>query len=131
MDEKKRYEEGMAARRAVLGEAYVERSVKNRSDFNEEFQEMISRHAWGEIWTRPGLPRHTRSLLTIAMTLALNREEDPLACARRGQQRRDARRDQGSAAAGRHLLRRTGGEFGVSCRCRGVCGRRRREVVRR
>lgn len=76
MDEKKRYEEGMAARRAVLGEAYVERSVKNRSDFNEEFQEMISRHAWGEIWTRPGLPRHTRSLLTIAMTLALNREEE-------------------------------------------------------
>ena len=76
MDEKKRYEEGMAARRAVLGEAYVERSVKNRSSFNEEFQEMISRHAWGEIWTRPGLARHTRSLLTIAMMVALNREEE-------------------------------------------------------
>ena len=76
MDEKKRYEEGIAARRAVLGEAYVERSVKNRSSFNEEFQEMISRHAWGEIWTRPGLARHTRSLLTIAMMVALNREEE-------------------------------------------------------
>ena len=76
MDEKKRYEEGMAARRAVLGEAYVERSVKNRSSFNDEFQEMISRHAWGEIWTRPGLARHTRSLLTIAMMVALNREEE-------------------------------------------------------
>ncbi len=42
--------------------------------FNEEFQEMITRHAWGDIWTRPGLPRHTRSLITIAMLIGMNRE---------------------------------------------------------
>ena len=76
MDEKERYEQGMQARRAVLGESYVARSVSNRTPFNEEFQQLISRYAWGEIWTRPGLPRHTRSLLTIAMMVALNREEE-------------------------------------------------------
>jgi len=76
MDEKERYEQGMAARREVLGSAYVDRSVANRTAFNTEFQELISRYAWGEIWTRPGLPRHTRSLLVIAMMVALNREEE-------------------------------------------------------
>ena len=55
MDEKERYEKGMAVRRDVLGKDYVERSVTNRNDFNRDYQEMISRHAWGEIWTRPGL----------------------------------------------------------------------------
>jgi 4-carboxymuconolactone decarboxylase len=74
MDEKERYEKGMTVRSEVLGRDYVERSVANRTEFNGEFQEMLSRHAWGEIWTRPGLPRHTRSLLTIAMMIALNRE---------------------------------------------------------
>jgi len=76
MDEKERYEQGMAARREVLGGAYVDRSVANRTAFNTEFQELISRYAWGEIWTRPGLPRDTRSLLVIAMMVALNREEE-------------------------------------------------------
>jgi 4-carboxymuconolactone decarboxylase len=76
MDEDERYRKGMAARREVLGEAYVDRSVANRTPWNQEFQELISRYAWGEIWTREGLPRHTRSLLTIAMMVALNREEE-------------------------------------------------------
>jgi 4-carboxymuconolactone decarboxylase len=76
MDEKERYEKGLQVRREVLGEAYVERSIAKRNAFNTEFQEMITRHAWGDIWTRPGLPRHTRSLLTIAMMVALNRGDE-------------------------------------------------------
>ena len=74
MDEKQRYEAGMQVRRAVLGDAHVDRSLSNISEFNAEFQEMITRHAWGDIWTRPGLPRHTRSLITIAMLIGMNRE---------------------------------------------------------
>ncbi|KAF1050823.1 MAG: hypothetical protein GAK43_02666 [Stenotrophomonas maltophilia] len=74
MDEKQRYEAGMQVRRAVLGDAHVQRSLSNINAFNEEFQEMITRHAWGDIWTRPGLPRHTRSLITIAMLIGMNRE---------------------------------------------------------
>ncbi len=76
MDERERYEAGMKVRREVLGDAHVERTLTRKNDFNGEFQEMITRHAWGEIWTRPGLPRHTRSLITIAMMVALNRAEE-------------------------------------------------------
>ena len=60
----------------MLGGDYVDRSVAKRTDFNREFQEFISRYAWGEIWTRPGLPRHTRSLIVIGMMVALNREAE-------------------------------------------------------
>ncbi len=74
MDEKERYEQGMAVRREVLGKEYVDRSVTKRTEFNSEFQDMLTRHAWGDIWTRPGLPRSTRSLIVIAMMVALNRE---------------------------------------------------------
>src|SRR5499425_2155992 len=76
MDERERYENGMKVRRAVLGDAHVDRTMTRRSDFNTEFQELITRYAWGEIWSRPGLPRHTRSLLTVAMMVALNRGEE-------------------------------------------------------
>ena len=76
MDEKQRYEKGLAARRAVLGDQYVNRALNAKNPFSVEFQEMITRYAWGEIWTRPGLPRHTRSLITIAMIIALNREAE-------------------------------------------------------
>jgi 4-carboxymuconolactone decarboxylase len=76
MDERERNAAGMTVRRAVLGDAHVDRSIKNRNDFNTEFQDLITRYAWGEVWTRPGLPRHTRSLLTIAMMVALNRSEE-------------------------------------------------------
>ena len=76
MDERERYENGLTARRAVLGDAHVNCSLENRNDFNTEFQELITRYAWGEIWTRPGLPRHTRSLLTVAMMVALNRSDE-------------------------------------------------------
>jgi len=74
MDEKQRYEAGMKVRREVLGDAHVDRSLEHLTPFNGEFQEMITRHAWGDIWTRPGLSRHTRSLITIAMLIGMNRE---------------------------------------------------------
>lgn len=77
MDEAERYKAGMAVRRKVLGEAHVDRSAKKLDDpMQSEFQDLITRYAWGEIWTRPGLTPHTRSLLTIAMMVALNREQE-------------------------------------------------------
>ncbi len=76
MDERERYEGGLQVRRAVLGDAHVDRSLGKRNDFNTEFQDLITRYAWGEIWTRPGLPRHTRSLLTIGLMVALNRSDE-------------------------------------------------------
>jgi 4-carboxymuconolactone decarboxylase len=76
MDDSERYEAGMKVRRAVLGDAHVERTLTKRNAFNEEYQNLITRYAWGEIWTRPGLPRHTRSLLTLAMMVALNRADE-------------------------------------------------------
>jgi 4-carboxymuconolactone decarboxylase len=76
MDERQRYEQGMKVRRAVLGDAHVDASLKNRNEFNDSFQDLVTRYAWGEIWTRPGLPRQTRSMLTLAMMVALNRPEE-------------------------------------------------------
>lgn len=76
MDDKERFAKGMTVRRAVLGDAHVDRAQNNLNDFNNEYQDLITRYAWGEIWTRPGLPRHTRSLMTICMMVALNREEE-------------------------------------------------------
>ncbi len=58
------------------GEKHVGRSLQNLNDFNQDFQNFISRYAWGEVWSRPGLPRHTRSLVTIAILLALGREDE-------------------------------------------------------
>jgi 4-carboxymuconolactone decarboxylase len=76
MDDTKRYEQGMKVRRAVLGDEHVDRAAASTTEFNRDFQDFITRNAWGEIWTRPGLPRHTRSLLTLAMMVALNRGEE-------------------------------------------------------
>lgn len=76
MDERERYEQGMKVRRAVLGDAHVDNTVAHRSAFNEDFQVLLTRYAWGEIWSRPGLPRATRSLLTVVMLVALNRGEE-------------------------------------------------------
>src|SRR5258708_30596403 len=73
MDERERFEKGLEVRRAVLGDKHVNKSLEKRDPFTEEFQDLVTRHAWGEIWTRPGLPRHTRSLITLAMLIALNR----------------------------------------------------------
>ncbi|HVO88535.1 MAG TPA: 4-carboxymuconolactone decarboxylase [Casimicrobiaceae bacterium] len=76
MDESERYDKGMDVRRAVLGNAHVDRSLQRRNAFNQEFQELITRYAWGEIWTRPGLPRHTRSLITLALMIALGHDDE-------------------------------------------------------
>ena len=76
MDDRERYEKGMEVRRAVLGDEHVNRSLEDSSDFNREFQDLLTRYAWGEIWTRPGLPRPTRSLIVIATLVALNRPDE-------------------------------------------------------
>ncbi|KAA2212762.1 bifunctional 3-oxoadipate enol-lactonase/4-carboxymuconolactone decarboxylase PcaDC [Teichococcus oryzae] len=67
---------GSAMRRAVLGEAHVARAAANVTALDQPFQDYITRNVWGQIWTRPGLPRHTRSLLTLAMMAALGRHEE-------------------------------------------------------
>jgi 4-carboxymuconolactone decarboxylase len=66
----------MKVRRAVLGDAYVDAKVADRTPLTEEFQDFLTRYAWGDVWDRPGLPRYTRSLLTVAMLVALNRPEE-------------------------------------------------------
>ena len=76
MDERERFEKGLGVRRSVLGDKHVNKSLEKKDPFTEEFQDLVTRHAWGEIWTRPGLPRHTRSLITLAMMVALNRPDE-------------------------------------------------------
>jgi 4-carboxymuconolactone decarboxylase len=76
MNEEDRFDAGMEVRREVLGDEHVDRAQRSTTAFNAEFQDLITRYAWGEIWTRPGLPRHTRSLLTLALMVALNRNEE-------------------------------------------------------
>jgi 4-carboxymuconolactone decarboxylase len=71
-----RYQSGMLIRRAVLGEEHVDRAQASTTEFTRDFQEFITRYAWGEIWSRPGLDRKTRSMLTIAITAALGRWEE-------------------------------------------------------
>jgi 4-carboxymuconolactone decarboxylase len=65
------YDEGMKVRRRVLGDAWVDRSLANRNAFNTEFQEQITRHVWGDIWTRPAIDPKTRRFMTISMMIAL------------------------------------------------------------
>jgi len=76
VDDRERYEKGLAVRRGVLGDAHVDRSLTKVNDFNGDFQDFITRYAWGEVWSRPGLARHTRSLLTLALMVALNRGDE-------------------------------------------------------
>ena len=76
MDESERYAAGLKVRKQVLGEAHVERSLATRTAFNEEFQELITRYAWGEIWTRPGLPQETRRFLVLGITAGMSRWEE-------------------------------------------------------
>jgi 4-carboxymuconolactone decarboxylase len=76
MNDEERREQGMKARREVLGDAYVDRASGQATPLTREFQDLITRYAWGEIWTRPGLDRRTRSCITIAICVALNRPEE-------------------------------------------------------
>lgn len=70
------YTAGMAVRREVLGDAHVDRATEASTDFSADFQEFITRYAWGSVWTRPGLERKTRSCLTIAMLAALGHHNE-------------------------------------------------------
>ena len=69
-------ERGFGIRREVLGDEHVDRAIERTTEFTADFQDFITRYAWGEIWARPGLDRRTRSLLTLAMLVALGREEE-------------------------------------------------------
>jgi len=73
-DDKRRA--GGKVRREVLGDEHVDRSEASRTPFTEDFQDFLTRYVWGEIWTRPGLDRRTRSCITIAMLVALGRDEE-------------------------------------------------------
>jgi len=70
------YERGMEVRREVLGEAHVDRSLERAGKHTREFQELITKYAWGEIWTRPGLDRRTRSCITMTALVALGRFDE-------------------------------------------------------
>jgi 4-carboxymuconolactone decarboxylase len=70
------YERGLATRREVLGDEHVDRATTNATDFTRPFQEYITRAAWGEAWTRPGLDRKTRSCITLAILTALRAENE-------------------------------------------------------
>ena len=70
------FEQGMTVRREVLGDEHVDRAVERTTPFTADFQDLITRYAWGEIWARPGLDRKTRSCITLAALVALGREEE-------------------------------------------------------
>ncbi len=72
----KRFKQGLAVRRAVLGRAYVDRALAEADDLTGPLQELVTEYCWGAVWTRPGLPRKTRSLINLAMLTALNRPHE-------------------------------------------------------
>jgi 4-carboxymuconolactone decarboxylase len=76
MDDQRRHEQGMTVRRAVLGDAHVEAATAATTAFTDDFQDLITRYAWGEVWARPGLDRRTRSAITLAMLAAMSHEQE-------------------------------------------------------
>jgi 4-carboxymuconolactone decarboxylase len=76
MDDEQRAGQGMRVRREVLGNAHVDRAVAGTTEFTEPFQDFITRYAWGEIWSRPGLTRQERSIVTLTVLAALQHEEE-------------------------------------------------------
>jgi 4-carboxymuconolactone decarboxylase len=76
MDDAERARQGMRVRRAVLGDEHVDRAVATTTSFTEPFQDFITRYAWGDIWSRPGLSRAERSMITLAMLAALQHENE-------------------------------------------------------
>lgn len=71
-----RFEQGMATRRSVLGADYVDRASANQNEFDRDFQEFITEGAWGSVWSRPGLTRRERSLITLSLLAALGQDEE-------------------------------------------------------
>ena len=76
MDDRERREQGMAVRRAVLGDAHVDRAIAGTDELTADFQDLITRYAWGDIWSRPGLDRRTRSCVTLAVLATLHHDEE-------------------------------------------------------
>ena len=76
MDDRERHERGMAKRRKVLGNAWVDRANAGKTAFNAEFQDFITRYAWGEVWTRPHFDERTRRVLVIGTMMALDKWEE-------------------------------------------------------
>ena len=74
--ETRRFSDGMNMRRAVLGDAHVDRAEANKTAFDEDFQRFITEGAWGSVWSRPGLTRRERSLVTIALLAALGHDDE-------------------------------------------------------
>jgi 3-oxoadipate enol-lactonase/4-carboxymuconolactone decarboxylase len=74
VDDQERASQGMTVRRAVLGDAHVDRAERNKTGFTEPFQDFITRYAWGEVWSRPGLTRPERSIVTLTVLAALQHE---------------------------------------------------------
>jgi len=70
------YEQGMHVRREVLGDEHVDEAIRSTTELTADFQSLITRYAWGEIWSRPGLDRKTRSCITLTALIALNRPEE-------------------------------------------------------
>ena len=70
------YDKGMEVRREVLGDAHVDAAIERTTGFTADFQDLITRYAWGEIWSRPGLDRRTRSCITLTALVALGRDEE-------------------------------------------------------
>jgi 4-carboxymuconolactone decarboxylase len=70
------YDDGMRVRREVLGDEHVDAAAERTTEFTREFQDLITRYAWGEVWTRPGLDRRTRSCMTLIALVALGRHEE-------------------------------------------------------
>jgi 4-carboxymuconolactone decarboxylase len=70
------YDDGMKVRREVLGDEHVDAAIERTTDFTRDFQDLITRYAWGEIWTRPGLDWKTRSCITLTALVALGRDEE-------------------------------------------------------
>ena len=76
MDDQRRHDQGMTVRRAVLGDAHVDRATAATTDFTADFQDLITRYAWGDIWSRPGLDRRTRSCITLAILAVMGHDEE-------------------------------------------------------
>jgi 4-carboxymuconolactone decarboxylase len=76
VNDEQRHERGMAVRREVLGDEHVERALAGTTDVTADFQDFITRYAWGEIWSRPGLDRRRRSAVTVGVLTALDRQDE-------------------------------------------------------
>jgi 4-carboxymuconolactone decarboxylase len=115
------YDKGMANRRRVLGDAWVDKSIASKNSFNGEFQDLITRYAWNEVWGRPALGDKTRRLMVLSTMIALKAYEEFAMHVRAAldgppESRLTPGRHQGSHHAGRHLLRCARGQ---PCLCAG------------